>query len=563
MHPIDRQLELMLHGEFDKGWEISEELEAMGPDGIPDASGEPNPEMWIRHCFNRGWFMLQRGDFQEGMQLLDAGRFINVYGSPPFKSPNPIWTGEDPTGKTIIISLEGGYGDEIIHARFATTLAEKGATVIIAADPQLHSLFYRIKGVSKCVTRSDGFTVEHDFWIPGFSVSWVAGIDYTNLPGDPYLTPNAASLEMWGSIITAPAGKVKVGIRWAGNPKFEHQQFRKFPSKFLIDIAKYDELQVFSLQRDDNIVELPSNIVDLQHLLISWEDTAAAISNLDIVITSCTSIAHLSAALGKETWVIVPILPYHTWTLNANTSDTSPWYKCVKLFRQGEFRSWSDTFNRLYQAIETKYNTSTTLPRLEKNSIGGALLNMGCGFRKIDGAVNVDNHPMTNPDRIVDLEQFPYPFDDNEFDGIVAKDILEHLGNTPKDFINVLKEMYRISKDQAKWTVTIPHWRCDNAINDPTHIRLLTIQTFKMFDQVENQKAIDAQLADSALGLYNDIDIEVVEVQFDFIDFWTQQLESGALTRQELDLKLNTINNVAASVTMAIKVHKPGRITKT
>ena len=112
---------------------------------------------------------------------------------------------------------------------------------------------------------------------------------------------------IWKNIINSE--KPKVGIRWSGSPLFEHQQFRIFPPEPLIDLYKYSDVQLYSLQRDTDTRELPEEIIDLQHIIISWEDTTAAIENMDLVITSCTSIAHLSAAMGKPTWVIVPLLP--------------------------------------------------------------------------------------------------------------------------------------------------------------------------------------------------------------------------------------------------------------
>ncbi len=85
--------------------------------------------------------------------------------------------------------------------------------------------------------------------------------------------------------------------------------------------------------------------------LVSWEDTLAAIEQLDLVITSCTSVAHASAALGKETWVIVPILPYYLWAL---PGKRSPWYKSVRLFRQKKFGDWSEVMLEISQALSQR-----------------------------------------------------------------------------------------------------------------------------------------------------------------------------------------------------------------
>lgn len=361
MHKIDQELNFMLRGQFDEAWKISEELEAMGPDGIPDPANKPNSDMWLRHSFNRGWFLLQQKKFREGFELLEAGRFLNVYGSGKLQTDKPLWDGSDPTGKTIILSLEGGLGDEIIHVRFAKKISELGATVIVAAAPPMTEIFKRVPGVSKVITRSkeDIEANPHDFWIPGFSAGWVSGHDFTDLYSEPYLIPSTDSVEIWKNL--TKTDKIKIGIRWSGNPQFEHQQFRNFPPEFLVDLAKHDELQIYSFQRDNDTRELPDNIVDFQYLLISWEDTLAALSHMDLVITSCTSIAHAAAAMGKPTWVLTPILPYHTWAYGAPEENISPWYPTVTLYRQQKFGTWTGTFKTLYTDLKEKFDLEKDL----------------------------------------------------------------------------------------------------------------------------------------------------------------------------------------------------------
>ena len=356
MHLIDQELFCMLRGQFDEGWKISEQIQAIGQDEITDPDGKKSPEMWLRHNFNRGWFLLHQGKFQEGCQLLESGRFLNVYGSGRLQTDKPIWRNENLKGKTVILSLEGGYGDEIIHVRFAKSLAEKGAKVVVAADPKIASVFERVPGVSQVIQRNQAPSIEHDFWIPGFSAGWLCGHTYENMPQDPYIVPRSDFVEHWKKIIKSK--KIKIGIRWSGNPEFEHQQFRRFPPEYLIALAQCPEIQIYSLQRDNDTRELPKNIIDLQDQLKSWEDTAAAIANLDLVISSCTSVAHLSAAMGKTTWVLPPILPYHTWAYKAPENKTSPWYKSVLLYRQKKFADWEDTFLELYDDVAKKFNLS-------------------------------------------------------------------------------------------------------------------------------------------------------------------------------------------------------------
>jgi ubiquinone/menaquinone biosynthesis C-methylase UbiE len=558
MHEIDQMLKLQLEGKHKEARVLSDKLENIGPNKILDPNGKNTQDIWMRHCFNRGWFLIQDGDYQKGCQLLENGRFLNVYGSPPLRTDAPIFNPEQHSikDKSIIISLEGGYGDEIIHARFATSFKKQGArAVYIAAAPELISVFERIEGVDKVILRNQANTVSHDYWVPGFSAGWISGHSFDNFPNQPYLSANNDSIEIWKSMINSD--KIKVGIRWAGNPKFEHQQFRRFPENFITNLAKYPELQVYSLQKDHNLVQLPEGVTDLQHFLISWEDTMAAISNLDIVITSCTSIAHIAAGMGKETWVLVPILPYHTWTFGSPENRGSPYYNCVRLFRQTEKSKWNDTFQSLYKELEEKFNLKH-VEHPDEDRIPKRL-NLGCGLKKIEGFINVDISPTVKPDQIVDLNKFPWPFADNEFDHIVAKDILEHLGDTSSDFIKAIKEMYRISHNGAIWEVQAPHWRCDIAIDDPDHKRLITMGMFNLFNKRMILEKLRDGGSDSALAFDHDVDIEIADMQFDYTKPWEERLRKREITQEELTYALNHFNNVALSVKYLIQVHKPGR----
>ena len=188
-------------------------------------------------------------------------------------------------------------------------------------------------------------------------------------------------------------------------------------------------------------------------------------------------------------------------------------------------------------------------------------LNIGCGFNKLDDHWNVDVESKCNPDQVVNLEETPWPYEDDFFERIHASNILEHLGSTPQIFTNVIKEMYRVSKDGAEWFIQVPHHRCDLYWDDYTHVRVLTPKTFKMFDQQFNFETISKKLSESTFGIYHGVDLEVYDVTYNIISYWRNQQEIGMLGSAELDIKLNTLANVAESVNIFIRVHKPGRMT--
>lgn len=106
-------------------------------------------------------------------------------------------------------------------------------------------------------------------------------------------------------------------------------------------------------------------------------------------------------------------------------------------------------------------------------------LNIGCGGKYKEGWINLDNNPKCNPDILHDLNKFPYPFLDNHFDEILASHILEHVDN----ILDVLDELYRISKPNAKIIIRVPHWSDHSSYSDFTHVRSFSSESFDYFER--------------------------------------------------------------------------------
>lgn len=322
---LDRQLAANLRGDFEEGWRLSQLLLEERPDDK-------------RAAFNRGWHYMYHGDLQKGFACFESGREIGVFGSklPEALQYLPRWTGaEDIYSKSVLLYSEGGLGDEILNVRFAHELTLRGARVTVACQPALVSVFARVAGVERVVPITSAHTFHFDYYVPAMSAALPLGVTFETLRGDAYITPHETSLASWRQRISGPG--LKVGIRWSGNPRFEHEQHRRFPAEPLIGLSNIPGITVYSLQRDDDLRDLPPSVIDIGPELQTWEDTLAALSLMDIVITSDTSINHASGALGKETWTILPILPYYPWALPGNTT---PWYKNTTLFRQETFGNW-------------------------------------------------------------------------------------------------------------------------------------------------------------------------------------------------------------------------------
>jgi len=314
---IDKQLEAGIHGDFDKGWLIAQQLEKETP-------------TCQRAAFNRGWYYLRQGKLLEGHKLLDQGRFEDVFGNRHIGSKQPIWRGEE---GTVLLNLEGGLGDQIKSYRFAFDLQERGNRVVISCSPELASMFAEKFPV---VQHEAACGVYHDYWIPSMSSIVAFNYEYKDLKGVPYISRTAETISG------------RIGVRWSGNPEFEHEQYRFFPAGNMFNAVKgYD---CVSLQRDKDEELRPEWMEKVA--LSDWQTTRKEISKCELVISSCTSVAHLAAAMGIETWIIVPVLSYYVWALPGNKS---PYYDSVTLYRQEEFGNWEHPFENIKQDLEMRY----------------------------------------------------------------------------------------------------------------------------------------------------------------------------------------------------------------
>lgn len=326
LHPLDEQLEAGLRGDFVTGKTIAEHLKKNAPHDV-------------RAAFNRGWYEMQEGRLLDGLRCLDQGRWVQAFGDKPLPTNKPIYRDQDLKGKHLLLCAEGGLGDEIINVRFAKDFADRGATVIATCDPSLCSVFARVPGVSAVVSHRAAPDVYHDFWVPAMSAPHVLQYEYNKLSGEKYLSVSPEYKQKWSRYFQfnfSSNNKPRLGVRFYGNPQFGQEQYRKFPRELMLNAV--GNRAWVSLQKEET--NLP---------IENWEDTLAVIDQLDLVVTSCTSVAHASAALGKKTWIVVPVLPYYLWALPGNTT---PWYKSVRLFRQRVGpRGWEEVFEELKTAL--------------------------------------------------------------------------------------------------------------------------------------------------------------------------------------------------------------------
>ena len=330
-HPLNLALEAGLRGNFEKGYKILNEIERINPNN--------------RAKFNLGWYELMRGNLQRGHGLLDYGRVEGVFGNNHIGTNKPIWSGQ--RGVNILMEMEGGFGDQFACIRFSKNFAELGNKVIIGGGLPLAPIMRDVEGVSIIVDHKASALTDHDFWVPSMSAIVALGMEYSDMSGKPYISRDGES-------------EGKVGVKWSGNPKFEHEQHRLFPKEKMWDAVK--ELDCISLQRGDK--DEPDNTPEWMEkvCLETWSDTRKQISRCDLIITSCTGVAHLAGAMGIDTWIVVPVLSYYMWAL---PGDKTPYYDSVTLFRQEKYGCWQAPFKKIKQALIHRRTKSWSKPNYD------------------------------------------------------------------------------------------------------------------------------------------------------------------------------------------------------
>lgn len=183
-------------------------------------------------------------------------------------------------------------------------------------------------------------------------------------------------------------------------------------------------------------------------------------------------------------------------------------------------------------------------------------LNLGCGYNKLEGYVNVDKDPKCLPDILADVE-ISLPFKDNSIDEIVLNHVLEHLGQTTEAYFNVWKEMYRVLKDGAMVLITVPHHNHDNFHHDATHVRKITVLGIDMFNQHRNTQTIKDGGQESTLGLQIGIDVAVIDAEYDLTPWFHEYIQG--VPKEFAEIEMNRYNNTCFQVRIKAKAYKPAR----
>lgn len=310
--------------------------------------------------FNLGTYELLRDEFQSGLRkFLFEGRKLDYWKKP--KLPKPQWDGStDLAGKTIVIMAEAGIGDEFINVRFMNHLRNLGAKPVwYTSRTDMVSIFNRCNYPAM----ADVSTLPYDCWVHSMDLPVLLNLQYEDLWHGPYLTACPELSEHWKRKLNThyPTGRTNIGIRWEGNPGYDQDLHRSLPLFSLYSSIKKamqlnSNMNIFSLQRDTGLDTLSEYryVHDMREYLYNFDNTMAIINNLDVVVTSCTSVAHAAASMGKRTIILTPISSYYTW---CHSTEQSPWYgDNVTILRQVLPRNWAVPLKQLEDILSAEFN---------------------------------------------------------------------------------------------------------------------------------------------------------------------------------------------------------------
>ncbi|HXI76095.1 MAG TPA: FkbM family methyltransferase [Steroidobacteraceae bacterium] len=311
-----------------------------------------------QHTFDLAAAYLRAGDFERGLPLYEHRHLILPKTGP---TPNaPVWKGEKVDH--LAVYSDQGYGDVMLFSRFLPWAKEQCGKVTLYTDPATVPLLYNFRSI---IDVESVYSTETKFGaqIALASIPLVYGLRMHNIPPDSgLLSPSATD----GRLVSPG---LKIGIAWQGNRRFPADVVRSIPFKEFLPLAADPRNTIYSLQcgHDAGIIAklrtgriIRDMTPDIEG---EWSHTAAVIKNLDLVVCSCTGIAHLAGALGVPCFVMVPRFGYWLWF---HGRDDTPWYPHTQLFRQTKVGQWSDVMTRVLAAIEMMHKRRSLVAMLNR-----------------------------------------------------------------------------------------------------------------------------------------------------------------------------------------------------
>ncbi len=308
--------------------------------------------------YNRSLALLFCGDFGRGLRSYEW-RWKNAQRlgmGEPRNFTQPLWLGEERiAGKRLLLHSEGGLGDTLQFCRYIPLAAALGAIVYLEVQAPLLGLLANLEGVAQLIAKGAALP-PFDHHCPLMSLPLAFKTTVDTVPAAPsYLHGDEAKVARWRTLLRERSGP-RIGLAWSGNPDNTVDRRR---SILLADWVQHLplEFRYFCLQKD--VRDSDKAILDSHPLITSFDgrladfgDTAALCECMDLVISVDTSLAHLSGALGRRTWILLPFIPDWRWLRDR---DDSPWYPTAKLYRQKAAGNWSEVLDRIAMDLRREF----------------------------------------------------------------------------------------------------------------------------------------------------------------------------------------------------------------
>ena len=305
---------------------------------------------WVDAHFGYAETLLRCGSYAKGWSefaLCRSSRYARK-GLPPVPSEY-FWDGrQDLAGQKIVVVDDAGFGDAIQFFRYIPKLQAMGAKIAYKALAPLVPLFQPVAPYVEFIPDLN----------PGFRFNYIClsydlpGLFRTSaetVPSDvPYLAADPARIQRWALELGEQSGP-RIGVAWAGNSKYVYDYQRSMSADVFLRITDVPRVEFYSLQ---HVIkpEDAASLIARPHVrrvgeqVADFADTAAILSQLDMVITTDTAVAHLAGALGKPVWLVLGFVPAWRWLLDR---EDSPWYPTARLFRQSQPGAWDDVIQRV------------------------------------------------------------------------------------------------------------------------------------------------------------------------------------------------------------------------
>lgn len=308
-----------------------------------------SPDSSIAH-YNLGLSLLLAGEYHDGFRENEWRWGIPHFAEHRPDFPQPAWDGQELQGRRILLLSEQGAGDIIQFIRYAGFAQGRGGRVILSVPQPLVRLMHWLGNWE--ISAKEATPPDFDVFCPLQSLPHLAATELDSIPSPATFTVPSDIKRKWSELLGEKIGK-RVGVVWAGSESHSNDRNRSLACRLFEPLLEIPQVEWFSLQVGPSTAQLAElgiqgRIRDLAPELTDYAETAAAISQLDLVITVDTSVAHLAGSLGTPVWMLTPFAPDWRWLLDR---DDSPWYPSMRLFRQKAPGDWENVISSVAAAL--------------------------------------------------------------------------------------------------------------------------------------------------------------------------------------------------------------------